>query len=416
MRKMTMSPRSKFLPIGLLVLTWWPVRCVEAQRLITGRAGPGLERFDQIVEAALAQSRLPGAALAIAHDGRLVLARGYGFANLARGEPVRPESLFGLASVSKAITAVTILRLCDQIRLRLDDRVLDIIGPLRPPPGAREDPRLRTITIRQCLNHSGGWDRKKSGDPNSFTPRVARALGVRPPVTAVQLTRYMMGQPLDFAPGTEAHYSNFGFVLLGLVIERMTERPYVEAVEAITLRPMRLVHVRMTPPPSHYLPGEVHRYDLRTGRDLGGGRPPMMDAAGGWAASAVGMTRFLTIISRDQFLSDAMLTRMTEPPPPPIQTRPGEKRFGLGWDSVVDTSHSFLYFKGGSLAGIHTHIEHMPNGTDWALFVNGSARHEAGPDEAGEGLSSWPKLLNDVRETIRATKQWPSVNYFREYP
>ena len=83
-----------------------------------------------------------------------------------------------------------------------------------------------------CLNHSGGWDRKHSGDPNSFEPRVERALHVRAPVTGHQLRRYMMGRPLDFDPGTETHYSNFGFVLLGLVIARVTGIPYMQKLEA----------------------------------------------------------------------------------------------------------------------------------------------------------------------------------------
>src|SRR5262249_15312197 len=145
-----------------------------------------------------------------------------------------------LASVSKAITAVTVLKLVERGRLTLDDRVLSILDGLRPPEREQIDPRWRLITVRQCLNHSGGWDRQESGDPNGFGMRVARRLNVEPPVTARQLSRYMLGQPLDFDPGTRAVYSNFGFVLLGEIIERVTGMEYGEAVRQITLEPMHI--------------------------------------------------------------------------------------------------------------------------------------------------------------------------------
>ncbi len=333
---------------------------------ITGEAGSGLEAIDQTMVRAMRRHKVPGASLAVAKDGKLVLARGYGFASVENRTAVRPESLFGLASVSKALTAVTILSLVQQERVGLDARVFEILDHLEPPRGARVDPRLRAITVRMCLNHSGGWDRKRSGDPNSFAPRVERELHVRPPVTAHQLARYMMGQTLDFKPGTEAHYSNFGFVLLGLIIERVTAGPYVEAVERITLRPMGLDRIRMTPPPPDYLAGEVHRYGLEPFRRLTGGRPPMMHAAGGWAGPTVEMVRFLVELSGRRgpaFLSRPIFAQMIAPPPPPIVANPQGGDFGLGWDKVFATPSGPLFRKGGGLSGIHTVIEHRSDGT-----------------------------------------------------
>ncbi len=389
-----------------------------AETPISGQAGAGFKALDRAIVQVMERHRVPGAGLAVARGGKLVVARGYGFASVENRVPVKPESLFALASVSKALTAVTILALVQKGGIGLDDRVFGILDHLEPPRGAKVDERLRAITVRMCLNHSGGWDRKRSGDPNAFGPRVERALGVRPPVTAHQLARYMMGRPLDFDPGTEAHYSNFGFVLLGLVIERVTGSPYVRALEQITLRPMGLNRVRMTPPPPEYLPGEVHRYSLETRKRLTGGRPPMMDAAGGWAAPAVEMVRFLAEVSGQRgsaFLAPATFAQMVAPPPPPLPTKAKGGVFGLGWDEVFHTPKGPLFAKGGDLAGIHTLIEHRPSGVDWALFVNASV---AGPERLheAEGPAMWVDFKSQVRAHLVAIKDWPEIDLFSQFP
>jgi CubicO group peptidase (beta-lactamase class C family) len=93
---------------------------------------------------------VPGGQLAVAWDGRLVLNRGYGLADVDRQEPVQPEALFRIASASKAITAVAILTLVDAGTLALDDRAFPLLG-LSPAANAATDPRLDTITVEQLL-------------------------------------------------------------------------------------------------------------------------------------------------------------------------------------------------------------------------------------------------------------------------
>ncbi len=142
---------------------------------ITGEILPGskeLQQLDQEVPAVLARFEVPGAAVAITHAGKLIIARGYGFANIETREPVRPVTRFDLASVSKSITAVAILKLVEEGRLRLDERVFELLGQVRAPPGQDFDARLRQVTIRMLLEHAGGWDRSKPhGDPITFQAR-----------------------------------------------------------------------------------------------------------------------------------------------------------------------------------------------------------------------------------------------------
>lgn len=196
----------------------------------TGKLGPGLEPLDRAVVAMMARHGIPGAALAVARDGKLVLARGFGWADLAAREPVRPDTRFGVASLSKAFTAVAVLKLVEEGKLRLDDRAFEMLRHIKPFPGARVGPRLYRITVRQLLNHSGGWDTKASGDPVNWTTQVQLKRGDRVPVSAEHLIAFTMGVPLDFDPGTDSKYSNFGYIVLGEVIAKASGQPYEKYV------------------------------------------------------------------------------------------------------------------------------------------------------------------------------------------
>src|SRR4051812_17669383 len=94
---------------------------------VTGKSPPVLAPVDEAVVAMMSRHGVPGAALAVTKDGKLVCARGYGWADLATREPVRPETLFGIASLSKAITAAAVLKLVEQGKLRLDDRAFPLL-------------------------------------------------------------------------------------------------------------------------------------------------------------------------------------------------------------------------------------------------------------------------------------------------
>src|SRR5690606_25435213 len=109
----------------------------------TGTAGKGLERIDEILSKYLAESHAPGAALAITDGGRLVYARGFGYADIGAREQVEPESLFRIASISKPFTAVAILQLVEQGKLSLDTPIYSLLDEYEPfvKPGAVVDER-----------------------------------------------------------------------------------------------------------------------------------------------------------------------------------------------------------------------------------------------------------------------------------
>src|SRR5207253_9317336 len=139
-------------------------------------------------------------------------------------------SQFRIASLSKPITSAAILLLVQRGKLNLDQRVFDLLS-YEPLPGETVDPRLATITMRNLLEHSGGWNRDTTFDPMfMMSVPIAVATGTPAPATTDSIIRYMMGKPLQFNPGSDYSYSNFGYSLLGRVIETITGQPYEKFV------------------------------------------------------------------------------------------------------------------------------------------------------------------------------------------
>jgi N-acyl-D-amino-acid deacylase len=390
-----------------------PFRPPEEAIPITGKAGPGLEPFDAAMLKVMARHGVPGAALTIAKDGKLVLAKGYGWADVGKGGPVRPDTLFGLASLSKTITAVATLKLVDQGLLDLDDRVFAILKGLRPPPGKRVDPVLGDVTVRHCLNHSGGWDRNVNGDPINWEPQICRAFRLRPPLSARQLIQFTLGLPLDFVPGTDAIYSNVGYVILGEVIARVSKVPYERFVQENVLRPMGITRMRLHALDGRYLLGETLRYLAGSFIPLPAMRLPMVDSAGGWSASALDLARFLTNLDGSRgkpVLSEKTRQRMLQPPPAPLKPRANGTYFGLGWDSVLVKDKAVAYFKDGSWQGIRTFMKRLPTGVNWALLYNASMEFDP------QDTQVVSRTIQEVHRLVEGIGKYPDIDLFKEFP
>ena len=226
---------------------------------ITGSAVPELAGIDRMMQSFVGDHEAPGAALCLAKDGRIVYARGFGWANVDDRGPVQPDSLFRIASVSKPITAMAIIQLCDREKLELEDRVFQVLGlanDLDP-----ESP-LRDITISHLLQHTGGWDSGSTFDPLFATNPIARALQVEPPLTQRQVIEFMVRQPLQSTPGERHAYSNFGYVLLGRVIEACSDLSYESYVRQEVLSPLGITGMHLGRSlPEERLEAEVTYYD-----------------------------------------------------------------------------------------------------------------------------------------------------------
>jgi N-acyl-D-amino-acid deacylase len=401
----------------------------------TGAADPKLTAYDHLMTQFLRDHQPPGAALAVTYHGRLVYARGFGFADRERREPVQPSSLFRIASVSKPFTATAVLHLIEKGHLKLDDKVFQILN-LEPylEPGTRVDPRLYQVEVQHCLRHTGGWNRDKSFDPMSAetAEAVAKALNVHLPIIPRQIVRYSIGKRLDFAPGRAFAYSNFGYCMLGRVIQAVSKQSYHDYVSKQILAPLgiRRMHLGKNLLKDR-APGEVKYYDSgqRTGRAICGPnigkQVPLpygvecietMDANGGWIASAVDLVRFAVAFDEPKkcpVLSAASMHTMLAPPPGPVghgpRGNPKESYYGCGWDvrPVPGQPDKYTKWHGGGLAGSSTLLVCRADGINWAVLFN---------SDAGKDGKSFADLIDPLlHRPADEIKDWPEVDLFPQY-
>lgn len=389
---------------------------------ITGPTVAGMASVDHSVVAVMRRWNVPGAAVGVVKDGRLVFAHGYGYAERETEELTQPDALFRIASLSKAITAVAVLKLVEDGVLSLSDRPFEILSDLEPPAGATVDPRLAQIRVSQLLYHSGGWDRDVSFDP-MFRPGIAaQAVGAPAPASAEAVIRYMLGQPLDFDPGSRYAYSNFGYAVLGRVIERVTGQSYEAYVQSAVLQPAGIQRMRLGKTRrADRAPGEVVYYypqyaasvfpgDGSVPTPYGGFYLEAMDAHGGWIASAIDLLRFIvavdSITTPADILTAESVGRMTGRPAPPLWVGT-DYYYAMGW--LVRPAHGDAnWWHTGALAGTNTLMVRAYNGLAWVVLMNTSTLNVAGD------------LLSDIDgamwEGVGGVSAWPSHDLFGQFP
>jgi CubicO group peptidase (beta-lactamase class C family) len=392
----------------------------------TGPAAPGMEAVDAFVGALMERWGIPGGAVAVARNGRLVFAHGYGIADRESGEPARPESLFRVASLSKSVTAATILALVGEGKLDLEAQAFPLLDHLAPPAGTTVNPRLSAITVRQLLHHAGGWDRDISFDPMFIPTRAASAVGVPPPASCETVIRYMWSQPLQFDPGTRYAYSNFGYCVLGRIIEKLSGVSYAEYATSRVLAPAgagRMLLGRTLP--DGRAPGEVRYYDVPGAMlsvsafpgsqdrlvpwPYGGFHLEAMDAHGGWAASVVDYLRYVTALDGSRMTGAWNLPTLLGPmmgrPAPPV-SEGSAFYYGMGW-LVRPVQGGANLWHAGSLPGTMTYVVRLANGVSWAAFFNTRVR---------DSDRFFRELDEQLNRTLGAIRSWPDHDLFSQLP
>lgn len=278
----------RWLACVLACLTVTDLPVVAADRPVTGKHEPGFEPVDEAVLSFMDTIGCRAATVAVSRDGRLLLSRGYGWSAGDTGRPVAPDALLRIASVTKPITAAAVKNAVRAGRLSFDTRVFDVVSTGVPADGVA-DPRVHGITVGHLLDHKGGWDSRASFDPMARTPWIQSQLHATSPPSPQGVIAFMLARPLDFTPGEKAVYSNFGYCLLGRVLETVYEKPYFECIDQAVCQPLGIADIRLgRADPAHRDPREVSYPAAGEAVPL-----DVMDAHGGLVASAPAVCRFL---------------------------------------------------------------------------------------------------------------------------
>lgn len=186
----------------------------------------------------------PGAAVRIEKGDEVVLRTAYGMADLELGVALEPDMVFRLGSITKQFTGAAVLMLVQEGKLRLDDTLGEVLPDYGGPASK--------VTIHQLLTHTGGVP--------SYTDSPDYVAGMREDVTVQEMIDRFREEPLDFEPGTDWHYSNSGYFLLGHVIEELSGTSYEEFVETRIFEPLGMSRTRYGHV-TEIVPGRVEGYE-----------------------------------------------------------------------------------------------------------------------------------------------------------
>lgn len=399
----------------------------SAEIPVSGAAVPELAALDNWALEFMKKHSVPGGQVSVMKDGKLVYARGFGYADREKKSPVEPGSLFRIASVSKPITAVAILQLVEREKLKLSDKIVDILK-MEPhlEEGGKLDPRWNDVTIEHCLLHTGGWNRDKSYDPMFVAPRMAKSLGVELPIEPQHVIRYMLGQPLDSDPGAQYAYSNFGYCTLGRVIEKVSDTPYEKYVLDEVFAPLGIKTPRIGKSlESEQLPGEVKYYAAKnaegtaiTGPGAGKEKVPVsygvwrqetLDAHGGWIASTTDLVRFAAAFDEPakgstpevQLLKSDTVSDMFKPRAAIGPPKDGKValHYGYGWMISSDDEGRVTARHGGALPCTAAMLMRLPGRISIAVLFN--------LGQSPEGVFISRGLDGPLGKIVEEIEKWP---------
>ena len=350
---------------------------------------PELEGLDKKIRYYMRKWQFKGASLAITRNDSLVYAKGYGWADEEKQIPMEPGHILRMASVSKLLTATGIMVLQDKGMLNIKDTVFGPSGILNDTlfTTVIKDRNYSRITVEHLLRHQGGFHR----DPLFSSRDVKHQMQLDHAPEKEDFYRLVLSRRLRFQPGTWQDYSNFGYLLLSEIIEKVSGMPYEKFMREQVLIPAGCYDMHIAG--SYYSDkrdNEVRYYThegdgkfieeyndsgVMVERCYGGNNIPLLSGAGAWCGSPIEIARLVASIDGEptvpDIISEESFRQMIE--------YFDNETFSLGWN---DTHPDKGWSRSGTLSGTCALVRHFPDGECWILITNtstwkgpGQARH-----------------------------------------
>lgn len=351
-----------------------------------------------------------GATVAVMKNDKLVFAKGYGYSDKEAKEKVQPYHIFRLGSVSKLITAVAVMKLVEEGKLKLNDRVFGKNGILNEAPYLKyADKRVEEITVEHLLRHQGGWNRKY-GDHMFMSLYIAEQLKVKPPASLENIIQFALTKRLHFVPGSISAYSNLGYCILDKVIEKVTNVNTEDYIVKNILEPLGIYDMKVGGTfENERVPNEVKYYEPPdaekipacdgTGeyvqRCYGGTDYKTLAAAGGWISSSIGLAKLVAVVDGFPEVKDILSEESIE------KMSYAESTVSpMGWRK---TSKKGDWWRTGTLAATAALVKRQNNGICYVVITN---------------TGSWkgPRFYHQIEQTmdraLEKIKQWPENDLF----
>ena len=377
--------------------------------------GEAIPEIDRKITRYLRQWAIKGASLAITRNDSLVYAKGYGWADEDQQIPMGPGHLLRMASVSKLVTAAAIMRLCDKGLLSLDTPVFGETGILADEPYAAviKDRNFAKITVEHLLRHQSGFYR----DPVFSSNDVRSQMQLDHAPTYEDFARLVLSHRLRYQPGTAQHYSNFGYMVLSAIIEKVTGMPYIDFISQEVMAPAGCYDFHISG--NYYQDKRANeaRYYTHEGdgkfiseyngsgrmveRSYGGNNIPLLSGAGGLCASTIELARFVCSIDGRPEVPDIITPESFHA----MIEYFDKATFSLGWN---DTCPASGWSRTGTLSGTCALVRYFPDGECWILITNTSTWRGHTQSRLTE------RLFKDLRTAY--SSKLPAVNLFTDGP
>jgi CubicO group peptidase (beta-lactamase class C family) len=333
------------------------------------------ERVDAYVAAEMRTEKIPGLALAIVRDGRTIKSRGYGLANVELDAAVKPETIFQTGSVGKQFTATAVMMLVEDGKIRLDDP----IGKYLPGAPATWD----KITVRNLLTHTSGIHDYES---ESLKKKGAAFINLRNNYTEDELFKKFSGWPLDFPPGSKWSYSNSGYVILGILIHKVTGQFYGDVLQERIFRPLGMTSTRIISE-ADIIPNRAAGYRLVNGeiKNQEWVSPSLNTTAdGALYTNVVDMSKWDASLYTEKLLKKESLGQMWTP----VRLNDGKTaEYGFGWD-VTNVNGHRLIEHGGAWQGFTTQISRYVDDKFTVIVLTNLDSEHSQPDKIAHNVAA----------------------------
>ena len=339
----------------------------------------GLEKLDRDIKVFMQRWWVKGLSLSVTRGDSLLYAKGYGWADEEKGEKMEPGTIMRVASVSKLLTATGIMKLREEGRLALSDKVFGPDGILCDTAFTKaiKDRNYYKITVGHLLRHESGLTIRR-GDPMFTTRDIMNIYHLDEAPDHHTLVKLMLSRPLGFEPGKSEEYSNFGYLLLSMIIEKVGGKPYEEWMQENILKPAGCLDMHLAY--NYYeqkYPNEARYYmqdndppveEYNNSRDsvtrcYGGNDIRALSGAGAWVCSTPELALFVASIDGAPGVEDIISSRSVNA----MTSHSDNHKFAIGWNSVKPGEG---WIRTGSLSGTNAIIYHFPDGECWVLVTN----------------------------------------------